>query len=130
MPPPVAKTAKMRRPSALVGPQRNRNLGDLRTELRRLDDELRRKLHSRASQIHLVVNRTRKSAHAAVTVSNPRVEEKIEQAREPGIADIFVVPRHRSAFDFAAKAIAHHHVVTLSPHFDKTRNISEVVAVV
>src|SRR5215475_529915 len=103
MPPTVAKTAQMRRTSAFVGPERDRNFGDLRAELRRLDDKLRRELHAGAAQIHLIVDRARKATHSAVAVSDARMKKEIEQAREAGIADVFVVPRHRAAFDFAAE---------------------------
>src|SRR5579863_7897735 len=130
MAPAIAKTAQMRRTSALVGPQRNWNFRNLCVELCRLDYELRRKLHARAAQVHLIVNRARESTHATVTVSNPGVKEKIEEPRQSRISDVLVVPWHRAAFDFPTEAIAHHHVVSLSPHFDKARHVGEVVAIV
>src|ERR1700734_2581534 len=130
MPPTITKTAQMRRTPALVGPKRDRNFSDLRAQLRSLNHKLRRKLHPRASQIHLVVNRAGESPHAAMAVSDAGMKKEIEQPRKAGIANVFVVPRHRPAFDLAATAISHHDVVALPPHFDEARHLAEVIAVV
>src|SRR5258707_1186090 len=75
VPPAIPETPQMRRPTALVRPQRNWNLRHLRAKLRRLDHKLRCKFHPRAAQIHALIHRPSEPAHPAMTIANPRMKK-------------------------------------------------------
>src|SRR6267142_4559042 len=130
MSPAVAKTSQMWRATALVWPQRNRNLGHFGVKLRGLDYKFRRKLHSGAAEVHAVVHRARKSAHPAMTIAHARAKEQIQQRRQHRVPQIFVMPGHGSRLDLSAKAIAHHHFIALPPFFYESRDFAEIVTVV
>src|SRR5271168_2959646 len=130
MPPAVPEAPQMRRAPPLVGPQRDGNLRYLCAKLCRLDNKFGCELHSRAAQVHAVVNGARKAAHSAMAVADARVKKKIEHRREPGISDVLVVPGHGAGLDLAAKAVAHNHVESLAPHFDEPRQFGKIIAVV
>src|SRR5438270_13419121 len=118
----------MRGTAAQVFVQSDGNFRNPGTELRRLDNEFRSELHSRGAKVHAIVDGARKSAHSAVRISDTSMEKKIKQRGQAGIADIFVVPRHRSALDAAAKPIPHHYIVAFSPHGHKVGNLAKIVA--
>src|SRR5438477_3646705 len=126
MPPAIAKTSQMWRPSAFVLPKRNRNFRNLRAELRRLNHKLRRKFPPGAAPIHLVEYRARKSPHAAVRIADIRVKQQVQHAAQNRIPNIFVVPRHRAGLNFSLKAIAHHHIETFAPRLHESWYLGEV----
>src|SRR5712671_3164245 len=130
MAPAVAKTAQMWRATALVWPQRNRDLGHFGVKLRGFDYKFGCKLHSGAAEVHTVVHRARKSAHPAMTIAHARAKEQIQQRRQHRVPQIFVMPGHGSRLDLSAKAIAHHHFIALPPFFYKSRHFAEVITVV
>src|SRR5579883_2648017 len=128
--PAVAETAQMGRTPALVGPQDDGYLRDSRANLRGLDHELEREFHARAAHIQAVVYRSREASHPAITVSDARAEQRIQERRQSGVAEISVQERHRAGLDTPKEAITHHQVIALAKLLDEIRHFAEVVAVI
>ncbi len=128
--PAVADGFQMRPAPAFIGPEDDGNFRHARAGLGRFDHKLRAPFHAAGAHVDAIVNLARESAQAAEAIADAGLEEQIHHRGQPGIADVFVAPRHRARLDAATEAIAHHDVVAFAPFGHELRDGREIVTIV
>src|SRR5882724_153994 len=114
MAPAVSPRSQVRRPASSILVEGGGYLADVHAKQRRLDDHLRGKLHTARLQIHAVERLARKPAHPAMEVADRSSKKHLPDSRKDGIADVPVLPRHRTRTNASLEAVAHDHVATLA----------------
>ena len=77
----------------------DRELADVQAGLRRPDHHLGCQLHAGCPQVEPGKDIAADRAHPAVGISHVGPEERVEQARQHGVADVLVEPGHRPGLD-------------------------------
>src|SRR5262249_36127316 len=130
VPPAVAEAAQVGRAVAAVRIKDYRDLADLLSVQARLDNHFTGEFHSGTGQPQPFITILTESAQAAVGVADRRVEEQVQDAGEPRIADVAVQPGHGPRPDAPPEAVAHHQVVALPQLLHKRLNGAEIVGIV
>ena len=120
----------MGQPTAAIGPERDRNLGDFTARQGGLEDHLAGELHARRGQVQIVETAPRERPKPAMGVAHPGAEKCAQDCREDRIADMAVFPGHRVGLDLAAKARAHAQVVAVNQRFHHGDGFQEVIGAV
>src|SRR5207248_5505237 len=114
-----------------VAPVAVQDGGDLRDSHsleRSLDHHLTGELHARGAQAEAGIGVATQPAKPAVEVAEGSLEEKAPDGAEHRIAEISMLPGHRSGVDSTYEPVSHHQVVTLAQLFDEGQDLGEVVA--
>ena len=126
--PRVAEAVELRLADARVVV--DRDLAHREAAAVRLEDHLRRELHSRRVQVEGGERVLADGAHAAVRVGDLHAEEQVEHPREDRVSDEAVQERHRVAVDRPLEARADDEVVALLEPVDERRELLQRVRLV
>ena len=130
VPPSIAPTAKMRRPTTAIGRERSGNFGNCHAEEIGLDHHFAGELHPCRTNVHAAKTVAPECADAAMEVSARRGEEKPANSGKYRITEIAMQRRHGPLGNATPEAVSHYEIETSAKFVKKFGDLSEVVAIV